>query len=402
MAKSSINFKKASGHSSAHNMRIDEPHYLLPKEHRLENEYWQNSKSDKELFELELKNSKPKGGPKPKLENSRWEAVLNLNKNHSLEDVQKVAEHIAKKFNITPTEITIHRDEGRIENGKPVYNFHAHLNFLTYKDGKQNWRKELIKPAALSELQTDVAKLLNMERGKVNSKAKRLDHRQYKAVAQAMQYNFREMQKRITALETLTTEQKKELHRLNSHARKDDTKIQELERKLEDLTAHKNAFKYIAAELQIPVNRDGKYEVSTVKSHIQEVKNTRQELKIEREEQNALQEQVSALKNENVSLRSNLSVLEQEKKELKQEVSKLREIVDKVSSFFSATRDTLVSRVTSFFKSQSETPSPSSPPLERSDIEVLFCDPDIQAQKNAGERIKDLMSDLDEVKRLKI
>lgn len=235
MAKSSINFKKSSAHSSAHNLRIDEPSYLLPIEFRLENESWQNSKSDKELFELELKNSNRKGGPKPKLENSRWEAVLNLNKNHSLEDVQKVAEHIAKKFNITPTEITIHRDEGHIENGKPVYNFHAHLNFLTYKDGKQNWRKELIKPAALSELQTEVSQILGMERGRVNSKAKRLDHRQYKAVAQEMQYNFREYQQKITALEELTTEQKRELHQLNSAVKNHKATIEELQERIVSL-----------------------------------------------------------------------------------------------------------------------------------------------------------------------
>jgi len=235
MAKSSINFKKSSAHSSAHNLRIDEPSYLLPIEFRLENESWQNSKSDKELFELELKNSNRKGGPKPKLENSRWEAVLNLNKNHSLEDVQKVAEHIAKKFNITPTEITIHRDEGHIENGKPVYNFHAHLNFLTYKDGKQNWRKELIKPAALSELQTEVSQILGMERGRVNSKAKRLDHRQYKAVAQEMQYNFREYQAKITALEELSAEQKRELHKLNSAVKNHKATIEELQERIVSL-----------------------------------------------------------------------------------------------------------------------------------------------------------------------
>ena len=183
MAISSINFQKATEHSSAHNMREDKPSYLLPSEFHQGNEYWQHEKSEKEIFEDELSRAKRKGGPKPKLENSRWEAVVNLNKKHSLEDLQKVATHIEKKFNITATEISIHRDEGKIENGKVSYNYHAHLNFLTYKDGKQNWRKEHIKPKNLSELQTEVAELLGMERGKVNSKQQRLSHTQYKAVA---------------------------------------------------------------------------------------------------------------------------------------------------------------------------------------------------------------------------
>ena len=34
-----------------------------------------------------------------------------------------------------------------------------------YKDGKQNWRLEFIDKKALSELQTEVAELLGMERG---------------------------------------------------------------------------------------------------------------------------------------------------------------------------------------------------------------------------------------------
>jgi len=183
MAKSSINFQKASGHSSDHNFRKDKPNYLLPKKFQLDNEFWKNEKSEQEIFDDELSRANRKGGRKPKLENSRWEAVLNLNKNHTLEDVKKVSKHIEKKFNIICTAIAIHRDEGFVENGKPNYNYHAHINFVTYKDGKQNWRREHIKPKSLSELQTEIAKLLEMERGRENSKAVRLDHKAYKAQA---------------------------------------------------------------------------------------------------------------------------------------------------------------------------------------------------------------------------
>lgn len=182
MSVSSINFQKAKEHSSRHNLRKDNPSYLLPKKFQLKNEFWQNEKSEKELFNFELSNAKRKGGRIPKLENSRWEAVLNLNKNHTLEDVQKVAKHIEKKFNIISSEISIHRDEGHLEKGKPYYNLHAHLNFVTYKNGKQNWRKEHIKPQNLSELQTEVAELLGMDRGKINSKAQRLEHFQFRDV----------------------------------------------------------------------------------------------------------------------------------------------------------------------------------------------------------------------------
>ena len=187
MAKSSINFAKATSHSEEHNLRKDEPSYLLPKEHRLENEIWQHEKKESELFSKSA--AKQKTGRKPKFENSRWEAIINFNKNHSLGDLKKVSEHIEKKFNITCTSIAMHKDEGHLnERGVPIYNLHAHVNFITHKDGKQNWRKEFIKPADLRELQTEVAELLGMERGtdKRISKKERLEHRQFKATQQEL------------------------------------------------------------------------------------------------------------------------------------------------------------------------------------------------------------------------
>ncbi|OYL11219.1 hypothetical protein, partial [Lactiplantibacillus plantarum] len=184
MAKSSINFQKAKGHSYDHNFRKDEPNYLLKPADRLENFYWQNEKSAREIFDEELKSYGTKKGKRPTFENSHWEAVLNLNKNHTLEDVQKLAEYIEQKFNITCATIAVHRDEGHYKNDKPQHNFHAHITFVTVKDGQQNWRKEKIKPADLRELQTAVAEMLQMERGQENSEAERLSHKQYKKAAQ--------------------------------------------------------------------------------------------------------------------------------------------------------------------------------------------------------------------------
>lgn len=85
-------------------------------------------------------------------------------------DAQKVAEHIAKKFNFIATRIAIHRDEGHFEsdeNGEKcvVYNYHAHLNFITLKDAKQNMRREHISAKDLSQAQDEIAEILQMERG---------------------------------------------------------------------------------------------------------------------------------------------------------------------------------------------------------------------------------------------
>ena len=184
MAISSINFQKASSHSMKHNFREDEPSYLLQEKDREANEYWRHEKTAEQIFNDEVsKIEKGKKGKRPKFENSHWEAVVNLNANHSLADVKAVAEHIEKKFNITCTAIAIHRDEGHYtDTGHAVKNYHAHLNFCTYKDLKQNWRLEKIKPQDLRELQTEIAGILKMERGvdKRESKTERLEHREFK------------------------------------------------------------------------------------------------------------------------------------------------------------------------------------------------------------------------------
>ncbi|WP_086290123.1 hypothetical protein [Campylobacter devanensis] len=184
MALSSINFQKSSGHSYKHNFREDEPSYLLKEKDREPNEYWQHEKTAEQIFTDEVaKIEKGKKGKRPKFENSHWEGVLNLNSNHTMDEVKKVAEHIEKKFNITCTAIAIHRDEGHYtDNGYAVKNYHAHLNFCTYKDKKQQWRLENIKPQDLRELQTEISEILKMERGidKRESKRQRLEHREYK------------------------------------------------------------------------------------------------------------------------------------------------------------------------------------------------------------------------------
>ena len=186
MAKSSINFQKATAHWEKHNAREDEPSYLLPPEFRKQNYFWRAELSPQEIFKAE--HSKCSKGKRPRFENSHWEAVLNLNANHTEKDVERVVQHIAKTLNIIPVAIAIHRDEGHLnERGRPVYNYHAHLNFITVKDGRQNWRNEYIKPQTLRQLQTDVAELLGMERGKDKreTQVERLDHKQFKAAAKA-------------------------------------------------------------------------------------------------------------------------------------------------------------------------------------------------------------------------
>ena len=203
MALSSINFQKSSGHSYKHNFRYDKPNYLLKENDWLGNDYWENELSAKEIFENELSKAHRRGGRIPKFENSHWEAVLNLNKEHTLDDVKKVADYLENKLNITCATIVVHRDEGHYKNDKVYHNFHAHLTFVTYKNNQQNWRQEKVRNK-LREIQTEVAKILKMKRGQENSEKTRLSAKQFKKIAQELEAKDQTIQDIINATKEAT------------------------------------------------------------------------------------------------------------------------------------------------------------------------------------------------------
>ena len=261
---SSCNFQKTTKHSKEHNERLEnekEPKYLLPQEYRQENEFWSCGESEQDIFnrELEIYKRDHKGGRIPKFENSSWEAVINLNDTHTMADAQKVAEHIAKKWNFIATRIAIHRDEGHFEtdeNGKEcvVYNYHAHLNFITLKNARQNIRHEYIKRHEFSELQTEIAEILQMERGEclkdlygehyheTKATKKHKSGRQYAQDQKALELTKKEI---IAELEKIRKESKgqgytKEYFKALSNLKKDllqeqSIKIHELNKKIAEL-----------------------------------------------------------------------------------------------------------------------------------------------------------------------
>jgi DNA repair exonuclease SbcCD ATPase subunit len=296
------------------------------------------------------------------------EASVNLDSHHTMKDMLELKKLLEDKYKYTVLHIAIHRDEGHIDKdtNKEKINYHAHVIVHNYDFSTHRTIKRDTK--VMSELQTDVADTLKMQRGEVGSTKTRLNHRQYRraqeiareqtlalraelkqarAEKEKLAYDYREMQRKITALE-ISSEEKKELHRENTELRKlvksKDSTIEEQKKKLADLT-------------------------KTVRYYRESYRPTKEkELENARERTNELKEQVSMLERENVDLHAILSTERAEKEELKQEVSKLQAIVDKVSSFFSCRTSELVDKVTSFFSKKSEISSSS--PLERSDIKT--------------------------------
>lgn len=271
MAISSANFQKAKSNSVAETTREFEAKYLLPKEHRGKNEFYNCGVDEKILFNQEVAKAERKGGRIPKLENSLWEGVINLNKKHTIEDVNRVGEHIAKKFNLHYTRGALHRDEGHIdEKGKVQYNYHAHINFMTYKDGKQNWRLEFVNKEALREIQTEVAELLGMDRGELNSKSVRANHRHFRVNAEEIKAE------RIAVKETnKLKEEKTILKKENTSLKGQNTKNKNAKEKLKEETK--------ALEMQLKeLNIQLQSQLSNREQHAQRealVKELKEELK---------------------------------------------------------------------------------------------------------------------------
>lgn len=359
MAKSSINFQKSKGHSFDHNFRKDEPNYLLKAENRLENFYWKNEKTAREIFDEELLNTKRKGGPIPRFENSHWEAVLNLNKNHTLEDVQKVARYIEQKFNITCATIAVHRDEGHYKNDKPQYNFHAHITFVTYKDGQQNWRKEKIKPSDLRELQTAVAEILQMERGQENSKAERLSHRQYKQVAQEKE----QLEDKILTL--------KERNAILEQARKENTGLDRAK------AFFANIFKIKKSKQQY-TEKQLLAEIERLKELDKQSREENERLQRQQEQQAQLAAKAAELERQNKELNLKLSheqwrndMLKNVNDELEAENSALRQFISRAFNYIRTTSKPLFDFIKARFSNAFTAPLLNEPKKDEEFIDRI-------------------------------
>lgn len=186
-AISSINFKKSNAIQTRHNDRDLPPNYLISdigcevnRTHKealkLRNEIIENA------INAYNKNKSPKA-PNFKAKSYEWSAVVNIKPDTTMQDLERLSEHFETKYGFQCYQIAIHRDEGYIENGEKHINHHAHLEFITLdkETGKNMYRRELISPKILRQIQTEVAEILEMERGqdKRISKRERVEPRKY-------------------------------------------------------------------------------------------------------------------------------------------------------------------------------------------------------------------------------
>ena len=357
MAISSINIQTATAHSFKHNDRTDTPSYLVDSpslnECNLGHEEAQNLLNN---YVKEAEKYRKDNGLRAMKKDTikSVEAVVNLNASHTLKDVEKLAKTIEKEFGFRAVQIAVHRDEGKDTKNK---NYHAHIVMCNLTPQGRTIQRTLGREG-LKKLQDITAKELWMVRGKEGSKAERLDHKQYRAVAQEREdiaYSFREYQKRITGLETENTDLKKELHRLNTQVNKGNATVQELEKKLSEALESKNTPETIKDTPKVVLNDFRPISVPTITKQTVEVKtgmfsSEKQEvLPLDQAKElvdyaNAVSQQNKELHTQNNELKAENFELQKYKKSYRELIARLKEYTkfEKISEIVEAIKERFV------------------------------------------------------------
>lgn len=246
---SSINFKKSNAINTEHNDRTLPPNYLLSDSLGVEC----NLSHDKarllknQIISSAIEKYTARTGQKFQSKSYEWSAVVNLKPSSTMAELEKLAAHLQEKYGFQCYQIAIHRDEGHInEKGENVLNHHAHLEFITLdkETGKNNYRRELITPQVLRNIQDEVAEILQMQRGvdKRLSGAKRIEPRAYakmkeneKKLTQKVVKERIEQERKAWIKEQGHT--KEEYAKLRALNEQDFKTIQELENTIQNLNS---------------------------------------------------------------------------------------------------------------------------------------------------------------------
>jgi len=189
-------------------------------------------------------------------------SVFNLEAHHTMQDVTKVAKYIEKTFDTKILQIALHRDEGhrvKSEDGlhtEEIVNDHAHVEFLGL-DSKGHSIRRKAKISLLSQMQTDIANILGMRRGKKNKDktpeeretTKRLKTYEYKRAKAKETKIIKEQRARIRKLEQQIKDQAKEFRaelQAKKAIRADYAEVEQMMRETKDIFLLQNMEQNIA------------------------------------------------------------------------------------------------------------------------------------------------------------
>lgn len=243
MAQSSIHIEEGHIGYFSHNSREDETVNSIF--HDEENYVSCNRAEAIKIYRSELKTrseayKKRTGQKLQKNSITHLAAIVNLNAHHTEDDLKKVCDYLEEALDTKIIQSSIHRDEGHVnEEGENIKNLHSHLEFMGIDSEGKSIRRKLSK-GTLSMLQTNIAKILGMERGinyaktktkrpgRLNSYAyKRAKEMEAEAIKKTNLKNKNENEKREKAYQDLQEQMKRAKEELKEEVAKTRAILQE-------------------------------------------------------------------------------------------------------------------------------------------------------------------------------
>lgn len=355
---SSINFKKSISINTEHNDRTLAPNYLIDKEKGVECN--RNAEKARELKNQIINEAKEtyqnKVKQKFQAKNFEWSAVVNIKPDTTMQDLENLAKHFNDKYGFQCYQIAIHRDEGhKDENGEKQINQHAHMEFITLdrETGKQNFKMRDFSKQKMREIQTEVAEILQMERGKDKrlTGTKRIEPRKYAQLKEQEKENTKELKKTIKEKDKELLSQKEINQRLeqerkawlneNKALKEQNQELKYQQADYKELKAlNQKQFETIEAlNLEIQKLKDEKeknerekeVKIKAIESDLnnERIKNNELQAKINKNENKAISEDLNAIKN-----------LQQENQELKTTIQEQKQEIQALTKIDNAYKTT--------------------------------------------------------------
>ena len=142
--------------------------------------------------------------------------IFNIDENTTKKQIENVIKYLEKSLDTKVIQYSIHKDEGHIdENNNKKINYHVHLEMVGLDSNGRSVRKKITRQF-LRNLQTEVARILGMERGQDvrKTKRKRLDTYEYKKHKKLLDQELKQKNEEIQKLKKENEELKKRLEEL--------------------------------------------------------------------------------------------------------------------------------------------------------------------------------------------
>lgn len=296
------------------------------------NEYSTSAKEAIEIYRQELQKrseayTKRTGKKLHKKTITHLSAIVNLDKQHNLEDVKEIAKHLEEELGTKVFQIAVHKDEGWVdeETGEKHINYHAHLEMLGLDEQGNSVRRKLDRKFLIN-LQDKVAEILNMQRGinytaERKKRPKRLDTYEYKEHARRQAEKEKETLAKVKDLKQENKRLREELKQ--AHAKREH--YAELEQFVKDLKEQVKAKELTIEQLKEQMQAKEKELLEKIQEKSEEI------LSVEKKKQELL-EQIKEKEEEIEHKNKTIEKLNNDVEELKQQVkAKEQEILSDIN-----------------------------------------------------------------------